>query len=263
MATPRLGELQMFRLQLESKSIGTMANQRETSSKKIAREKGKQDPNITKARGVDKAEEKNSLQKNEDENVQVHEGKTSNAYGKGKKDFIPEKPKYNDQCTAFVSNLSLQDLQAFFSDVGGAVAIRILKEGQVHWKIKVLLSFRKALNTSIILDVQPGSLCYPGSPAPNELNQIAALARNKRMFLYKKLSIARSDQKQRRMRESVGRNTPMEHGEMSGHTNGQTNTVGESESKDSSDVSNATLAAQPQSAYRGSSGQGRPDAKIQ
>ncbi|GMP64046.1 hypothetical protein CsSME_00025487 [Camellia sinensis var. sinensis] len=89
------------------------------------------------------------------------------------------------------------------------------------------------------------------------------MAKNKRMFLDKKLSIARSDQKQRRMRESVGRNTPMEHGEMSGHTNGQTNTVGESESKDSSDVSNATLAAQPQSAYRGSSGQGRPDAKIQ
>ncbi|CAL5428947.1 unnamed protein product [Camellia sinensis] len=90
----------MFRLQQESKSIGTMTNQRETSSKKIAREKRKQgpniadeqrttkrkkdiDPNIMKVRGVDKAEEKNSLQKNKDEHVQVHEGKTSNAHGKG------------------------------------------------------------------------------------------------------------------------------------------------------------------------------------
>ncbi|KAI8025397.1 hypothetical protein LOK49_LG02G01610 [Camellia lanceoleosa] len=38
------------------------------------------------------------------------------------------------------------------------------------------------------------------------------LAKNKQMFLNKKLSIARSDPKQWRMRESVGRNTPMEHG---------------------------------------------------
>ncbi|KAI8019918.1 putative protein phosphatase 2C 24 [Camellia lanceoleosa] len=38
-----------------------------------------------------------------------------------------------------------------------------------------------------------------------------ALAKNKQMFLNKKLSIARSDPKQWRMRESVGRNTPMEH----------------------------------------------------
>ncbi|GMP39582.1 hypothetical protein CsSME_00010359 [Camellia sinensis var. sinensis] len=246
--TPRLEELQMFRLQQESKSIGTMANQRETLSKKIAREKRKQrpniadeqrttkrkkdiDPNITKVRGVDKAEEKNSLQKNKDENVQVHEGKTSNAHGKGKKDFIPEKPKYNDQCTAFVSNLGLQatyeDLRAFFSDVGGVVAIRILKDKYTG---------------------KSRGLAYVDFS--DDVHLTAALAKNKRMFLNKKLSIARSDPKQRRMRESVGRNTPMEHGEMSGHTNGQTNTVGESDSKDSSDVSNATLAAQPQSAYR-------------
>ncbi|CAL5380029.1 unnamed protein product [Camellia sinensis] len=246
--TPRLEELQMFRLQQESKSIGTMANQRETSSKKIAREKRKQgpniadeqrttkrkkdiDPNITKVRGVDKAEEKNSLQKNKDEHVQVHEGKTSNAHGKGKKDFIPEKPKYNDQCTAFVSNLSLQatyeDLRAFFSDVGGVVAIRILKDKYTG---------------------KSRGLAYVDFS--DDVHLTAALAKNKQMFLNKKLSIARSDPKQRRMRESVGRNTPMEHGEMSGHTNGQTNTVGESDSKDSSDVSNVTLAAQPQSAYR-------------
>ncbi|XP_028059933.1 uncharacterized protein LOC114263574 [Camellia sinensis] len=161
---PRLGELQMFRLQQERKSIGTMANQRETSSKKIAREKGKQGPNIA------------------DEQKDKYTGKSRGL--------------------AYVD----------FSD---------------------------------------------------DVHLTAALAKNKQMFLNKKLSIARSDPKQRRMRESVGRNTPMEHGEMSGHTNGQTNTVGESESKDSSDVYNATLAAQPQSAYRGSSGQGRPDAKIQ
>ncbi|CAL5343420.1 unnamed protein product [Camellia sinensis] len=149
--TPRLGELQMFRLQQESKSIGTMANQRETSSNKIAREKGKQgpdiadeqrttkrkkdtDPNITKARGVDKAEEKNSLQKNKDENVQVHEGKTSNAHGKGKKDFIPEKPKYNDQCTTFVSNLSLQ-------------FTRIYELFSVMWVEQLLFAFKGKTST--------------------------------------------------------------------------------------------------------------------
>ncbi|KAI8025401.1 hypothetical protein LOK49_LG02G03564 [Camellia lanceoleosa] len=62
------------------------------------------------------------------------------------------------------------------------------------------------------------------SRSTNELNQglayvdfsddvhlTAALAKNKQMFLNKKLSIAQSDPKQRRMRESVGRNTPMEH----------------------------------------------------
>ncbi|KAI8023624.1 Phosphatidate cytidylyltransferase 1 [Camellia lanceoleosa] len=46
----------------------------------------------------------------------------------------------------------------------------------------------------------------------DDVHLTAALAKNKQMFLNKKLSIARSDPKQWRMRESVGRNTPMEHG---------------------------------------------------
>ncbi|KAI8006550.1 Vinorine synthase [Camellia lanceoleosa] len=50
----------------------------------------------------------------------------------------------------------------------------------------------------------------------DDVHLTAALAKNKQMFLNKKLSIARSDPKQRRMRESVGRNTPMEHGEETG-----------------------------------------------
>ncbi|THG04523.1 hypothetical protein TEA_010714 [Camellia sinensis var. sinensis] len=186
--TPRLEELQMFRLQQENKSIGTMANQRETLSKKIAREKRKQRPNI------------------------ADEQRTT----KRKKDIDPN-----------ITKATYEDLRAFFSDVGGVVAIRILKDKYTG---------------------KSRGLAYVDFS--DDVHLTAALAKNKQMFLNKKLSIARSDPKQRRMRESVGRNTPMEHGEMSGHTNGQTNTVGESDSKDSSDVSNATLAAQPQSAYR-------------
>lgn len=40
----------------------------------------------------------------------------------------------------------------------------------------------------------------------------AAVAKNKRTLLGKRLSIARSDPKQRKTRESLGRHAPVEHG---------------------------------------------------
>ncbi|XP_058215043.1 uncharacterized protein LOC131326319 [Rhododendron vialii] len=234
--TPRLEELQLFRLQQESKNVGLMTNQRENISKRNTPEKRKQGsnvgdeqpkakrqkntaPDMRKAKGEDKAREKSSVETKTLENTQVKDGKSSSAHGKETKDLTPEKPKYKDQCTAFVSNLGFQatydDLRGFFSDVGGVVAIRILKD-KYSGKSRGLAYVDFA----------------------NDAHLEAAVAKNKRTLLGKRLSIARSDPKQRKTRESLGRHAPVEHGEMSKHANGQTSTVGESDPKeDKSDTS--------------------------
>ncbi|KAI8555106.1 hypothetical protein RHMOL_Rhmol05G0148400 [Rhododendron molle] len=240
--TPRLEELQLFRLQQESKNVGLMTNQRENISKRNTPEKRKQGsnvgdeqpkakrqkntaPDMRKAKGEDKTREKSSVETKRLENTQVNDGKSSSAHGKETKDLTPEKPKYKDQCTAFVSNLGFQarclsqatydDLRGFFSDVGGVVAIRILKD-KYSGKSR--------------------GLAYVDFADDTHLE--AAVAKNKRTLLGKRLSIARSDPKQRKTRESLGRHAPMEHGEKSKHVNGQTSTVGESDPKeDKSDTS--------------------------
>jgi len=240
--TPRLEELQLFRLQQESKSVGLITNQRENISKKNTPEKRKQGsnvadeqpkakrqkntaPDVRKAKGEDKVRE-NSLETKRVENAQVNDGKSSSARGKETKDLPPEKPKYKDQCTAFVSNLGFQatydDLRGFFDDVGGVVAIRILKD-KYSGKSR--------------------GLAYVDFVDDAHLE--AAVAKNKRTLLGKRLSIARSDPKQRKTRESVGSHAPVERGEMSDHANGQTSTLGDSDPKaDSSDASKGTTGGQ-------------------
>lgn len=101
-----------------------ITNQRENISKKNTPEKRKQGsnvadeqpkakrqkntaPDVRKAKGEDKVPE-NSLETKRVENAQVNDGKSSSARGKETKDLPPEKPKYKDQCTAFVSNLGFQ-----------------------------------------------------------------------------------------------------------------------------------------------------------
>ncbi|XAR56245.1 hypothetical protein NMG60_11036649 [Bertholletia excelsa] len=240
--TPRLEELQLFSLQQESKNVGTTTNQSDSSLKKIARGKRKHASNVAdeqpsakrqkdgfsnvkKAHEEIKCEEKSSLDTKKVE--KVHDGKTSSTYGKEKKD-TPEKPKHGDQCTAFVSNLSLQatydDLRGFFSDVGGVLAIRILKDKYTG---------------------KSRGLAYVDFSDNAHLD--AAVAKNKQKFLGKKLSIARSDPKQRRNRDPVKQDTHMEHGQV----NEQTSKAGESDSKDQSDVSGATRRPQSGSANCG------------
>ncbi|PSS19003.1 Squamous cell carcinoma antigen recognized by T-cells 3 like [Actinidia chinensis var. chinensis] len=230
--TPRLENLHLFRLQQESINNGVATNQRESSSKKISREKRKQGSNIAdeqptakrrkdtapnkmKGHGEDKVQEKNSLERNKIENFQIHDGKGSNAHG-----------KYNDQCTAFISNLGFQatynDIHRFFSDVGGIVAIRILKDKYTG---------------------KSRGLAYVDFS--DDAHLAAAVAKNKKMLMGKRLSIARSDPKQRRMRESSGRHTPAERDHE--NTKEQTSALGESDSKDSSVVSEGASGSQPQS----------------
>ncbi|KAF7142436.1 hypothetical protein RHSIM_Rhsim05G0118000 [Rhododendron simsii] len=200
--TPRLEELQLFRLQPESKNVGLMTNQRENVSKRNTPEKRKQGsnvgdeqpkakrqkntaPDMRKAKGEDKSREKSSVETKRLENTQVNDGKSSSAHGKETKDLTPVKLKYKDQCTAFVSNLGYQascqlpllratydDLRGFFSDVGGGLAY---------------VDFA------------------------DDAHLEAAVAKNKRTLLGKRLSIARSDPKQRKTRESLGRHAPVEH----------------------------------------------------
>ncbi|PSS00319.1 Squamous cell carcinoma antigen recognized by T-cells 3 like [Actinidia chinensis var. chinensis] len=244
--TPRLEELQLFRLQQESINNGVVTNQRESSSKKISREKRKQGSNIAdeqptakrqkgtapnkmKGHGEDKVQENNSLERNKIETFQVHDGKGGNSHG-----------KYTDQCTAFISNLGFQatynDIHHFFNDGDGIVAIRILKDKYTG---------------------KSRGLAYVDFS--DDAHLAAAVAKNKKTLMGKRLSIVRSDPKQRRMRESSRHHAPaeQEHGEMAENANEQTSALGESDSKDSSVVSKDALGSQPQSTPR------HEDGKVQ
>ncbi|GFY94665.1 similar to EMBRYO DEFECTIVE 140 [Actinidia rufa] len=191
--TPRLENLHLFRLQQESINNGVATNQRESSSKKISREKRKQGSNI--------ADEQPTA--------------------KRRKDTAPNKMKGHGEDKA-----TYNDIHRFFSDVGGIVAIRILKDKYTG---------------------KSRGLAYVDFS--DDAHLAAAVAKNKKMLMGKRLSIARSDPKQRRMRESSGRHTPAErdHGEMAENTKEQTSALGESDSKDSSVVSEGASGSQPQS----------------
>ncbi|CAL5004495.1 unnamed protein product [Urochloa decumbens] len=86
----------------------------------------------------------------------------------------PKPSFYNDKCTVFVSNIDLKanedDLRRFFSDIGGATAIRLLKD-----------KFTK----------KSRGLAYVDFSDNKHLE--AALKKNKQKLLGKKVSIARSD----------------------------------------------------------------------
>ncbi|XVF26386.1 hypothetical protein REPUB_Repub14bG0011500 [Reevesia pubescens] len=203
--TPRLEELQLFRLQQESKSFTEAADQIEQTLKKTAREKRKS--------GSSAIDEQSPAerQKNASQNrKKLHEKEYSQGLSlaeandeeekKGKfekqvneqqmKGINPSKKtrSYTDQCTAFVSNLNItakdEDLQQFFSDVGGVTAIRIL-----HNKFTG----------------QSRGLAYVDFKDDEHL--AAAIAKNKQMLLGMKLSIARSNPKQGK-RESVALTAP-------------------------------------------------------
>lgn len=96
-----------------------------------------------------------------------------------------EQPVYTDQCTAFLSNLSFEvteeQLRQFFSDTGGVMAIRLLRDR---------------------FSGKPRGLAYVDFE--NEEKLSAAVEKNRQVLLGKRVSIARSNPKQSK-RERPGR----------------------------------------------------------
>ncbi|KAK8584620.1 hypothetical protein V6N13_138577 [Hibiscus sabdariffa] len=197
--TPRLEELQLFRLLQESKCFTGATDQRVQTLKNTAREKRKSSSSAIDDQSTAKQQKYTSQNKilHEKENTQglnlaeVNDGEEK----KGKveeqvnekqmKDNPTKSRLYTDQCTAFVSNMSItakdEDLHQFFSDVGGVTAIRILLD-----------KFTGKSRGLAYVDFE------------DDEHLAAAVAKNKQMLLGKKLSISRSNPKQRK-RESFSR----------------------------------------------------------
>ncbi|KAF8404008.1 hypothetical protein HHK36_008884 [Tetracentron sinense] len=206
--TPRLEELQTFRSQQDPKGISGLTSQKEGPLKKNAPEKRKvgtrladeQPPmkrqkdashNPKRVYGKDKAQKSTESSKVREIESKVENSDTTDE--QQIKDSTSEKTKlYTDQCTVFISNLGLQanyeHLHDFFSDVGGVVAIRILKDK--------FTGKSRGLAYVDFLDDE---------------HLAAALAKNRRMLLGRNLSIARSNPKQGKKRESFGSSTAIEH----------------------------------------------------
>ncbi|KAK7302396.1 hypothetical protein RJT34_13284 [Clitoria ternatea] len=207
--TPRLEELQLFRIQQESK----LAEESEMNSRS-ARNKRKLGSDITEEQSSSKrlrdagkkpmkAPEENKYQvQNTSQVTNVEEVNQTNYESDDNPrelQFSHEKNRaYSDQCTAFISNLhptaNSEHVRNFFSDVGGIVAIRIL-----HDKFT---GKSRGLAYVDFLD--------------NE-HLAAAVAKNRHKLLGKKLSIARSDPK-RGGRESSNLKSLKEHAHATSHS---------------------------------------------
>ncbi|KAL8141439.1 hypothetical protein V2J09_007460, partial [Rumex salicifolius] len=185
----RLEELQLFRQQQESKTVPASVEQRDNASKKNAREKRKVGPSLTDQHPAKRQKESEDAPKVEvkmdsgpghkpvEKNMEEMEAVTQvdgGVHEHQKKEYSREKPKFTDQCTAFISNLNFDtnndNLGNFFSDVGGVVGIRILKD-----------RFTGKSRGLAYVDFS------------NEAHLNAALAKNKRTLMGKKLSIRKSD----------------------------------------------------------------------
>ncbi|KAF5449935.1 hypothetical protein F2P56_030331 [Juglans regia] len=197
--TPRLEELQLFRLQQESKSIV----KRENPLKKDAREKRKPGSDIIKEQspakrqkdaamyGKDKAQDSNLVGPNKVKEINAKVEK-ENSRIEQMKDAMTGKTKvYKDQCTAFISNINLkancEDLRNFFSDVGGVHDIRILHD-----------KFTGKSRGLAYVDFS------------DDAHLAVAVAKNKQMLLGKRLSIARSNPRKSR-KDLSGHDSQMEH----------------------------------------------------
>uniref|UniRef100_A0A2N9HBT0 RRM domain-containing protein n=1 Tax=Fagus sylvatica TaxID=28930 RepID=A0A2N9HBT0_FAGSY len=195
--TPRLEELQIFRLQQESKST----DERENPSKKNAREKRRPGSDLTqeqspakrqnnaaqnpkKVHGKDKAHELNLVETNEVEgmNAKVEKENSRNEHMKDTyrkqqmKDSTPGKTKANSK-----------DLRNFFSDVGGVIDIRILQD-----------KFTGKSRGLAYVDFS------------DDAHLTAAIEKNRQMLLGKRLSIARSNPNKSK-KDNSGRDGQLEH----------------------------------------------------
>nr|XP_043628215.1 squamous cell carcinoma antigen recognized by T-cells 3 isoform X2 [Erigeron canadensis] len=203
--SPRLQELQFFRLQEENKFIALSTDHKDDPTKENKGDKRKSVSDVCNEESPAKRQKddsrnqkEKSYSKNSAKAHKVENLVTPNEMPHGEDDVKPKEPttekskQYNDQCTAFVSNLNLkatnEDLKRFFNDVGGVVAIRILLD-----------KFTKKSRGLAYVDFS------------DDIHLEAAVAKNKQMFLGKKLSILRSDPKGKR-KGSVGHKSPAEHG---------------------------------------------------
>ncbi|MBA0807392.1 hypothetical protein Gohar_023199, partial [Gossypium harknessii] len=201
--TPRLEELQLFRLQQESKSFTGAVDQREQTLKNTSRERRKSGSSAideqppakwqkytSQNKKLHKKENTQGLNLAEANDGEEKEGKVEKKVNeKQMKDTKNTTSRlYKDQCTAFVSNLNItakdEDLHQFFSDVGGVTAIRILHD-----------KFTGKSRGLAYVDFK------------DDEHLAAAVAKNKQMFLGKKLSVARSNPKQGK-RESLAHTAP-------------------------------------------------------
>nr|XP_010927876.2 squamous cell carcinoma antigen recognized by T-cells 3 [Elaeis guineensis] len=208
--TPRLQELMIFKTQQEPKKELMLSSKRESSvstntqkKRKIskmssdkqppAKRKKENAPKPAEASDVDQiratgnANDTGAVDKGEVATLpKAAETTATNKEAVGNSKIMDSKPKfYNDQCTAFISNLSLEasekHLQEFFSDCGGVTAVRLLRDkftGKSRGLAYVDFSDDEHLAT--------------------------AIAKNKQKLLGRKLSIARSDPKQSHKRSSTG-----------------------------------------------------------
>ncbi|KAG6408686.1 hypothetical protein SASPL_131704 [Salvia splendens] len=189
--SPRLQELQLFRSQQESKNGIPAANERENPPKKSAREKRKPTSHLVEEQPPakhHKSAAQNSNKKNQNDKSQPRQSaepseaaelKNKNAE-RAKNQEIDKSSKksiqFNDQCTAFVSNLNLQ-------------AFRLLKD-----------KFTRKSRGLAYVDFS------------DDAHLAAALQKNKQIFMGKKLSILKSDPKQGRKKEVAGRSGRAEPG---------------------------------------------------
>ncbi|KAK1274923.1 Heterogeneous nuclear ribonucleoprotein 1 [Acorus gramineus] len=208
--TPRLEELKVFRLQLESKSVVPITHHKENVSGKITSQKRK---TATKPADEQPSSKKQKTKAPKETGARV--GSTIETLGKanGAEDSdsleavtlsrtidpgtgeqvadgsIPQQAEphiYRDQCTAYVSNISLEanedHLRDFFSDIGGVTAIRLMRD-----------KFTGKSRGFAYVDFS------------DDEHLKAAISRNKHNLLGKKLSIMRSDPKQRQKKSSAER----------------------------------------------------------
>lgn len=113
-------ELQLIRLQQESTPVKPPAGLKEHNSQKNAREKRKAGPNVEeessakrqkrKGQKVDEVEvEGKSATAPNTKGDKADNGKAADSNKEEKEDTKPLKPKvYTDECTAFLSNLSVK-----------------------------------------------------------------------------------------------------------------------------------------------------------
>ncbi|KAL2342286.1 hypothetical protein Fmac_010226 [Flemingia macrophylla] len=232
--TPRLKELQLFRIQQESES----AEESEKNPKRNAREKRKMGPDITeeqspskRLRDVGNPEKESEESKHQVQNSsQVTKVEGIN-WKNNKIDDNPSEQQfshgknraYSDHCTAFISNLhptaNYEHIRNFFSDVGGIVAIRILHD-----------KFTGKSRGLAYVDFM------------DDEHLAAAIAKNKQKLIGKKLSIARSDPK-RVGRESSNPKTSKEHGHATDHSSKKGFLSKETDDTDKEDVTDAKLSS--------------------
>ncbi|KAL5708217.1 hypothetical protein ACHQM5_019036 [Ranunculus cassubicifolius] len=134
--TPRLQELQLFRLQQDAAS-GEVAKK---EPKKAPQQKRKMDPKPSESQPTPPKKPKGAAThqttrfakeaaatQQKQPIIEKEVKQTEQSSAAPKKEVV-----YNDQCTAFLSNISLQasdkDLRELFSDIGGVTGVRVLKD---------------------------------------------------------------------------------------------------------------------------------------